>query len=270
MAWCSRKSPISTIISEHQELSPWWWIGPATHCWWFSIIHICWFTKKVSRGLLCMQKSWTRSKATGFRSSGLCYPRVQTNLYIGWINEKLESLEEVFKEEIEDPKLQKFSRKRKPYYDLVVEFINRRNDLGLTQEELAEKADTFQSRISNIESGDHDFRISTLINLAEALDSELIIRLLPFEAKQKSEERTEVQFHYEEVFMQSDDYDPLSYGYRGLASKAERKGGAFLSGGVPISPNFSRTIMRVEGVTGSGSSVIVRRSEQADIKSERV
>ena len=101
------------------------------------------------------------------------------------MTKKLESLEEVFEEELQDPLFQEIERKRRPYNDLIIEFINRRNKLELTQTEVAEKARTYQSRISKIESGDHDFRLSTLANLAEALESELIIRLLPFEHARK-------------------------------------------------------------------------------------
>lgn len=93
------------------------------------------------------------------------------------------SLDEVFEKDLQNQSFQKKGRQIKPYEDLLVDVINRRSDMGLTQKELAKKAKTFQSRISKIESGDHDFRISTIIQIAEALDSELILRLLPFEAK---------------------------------------------------------------------------------------
>lgn len=81
----------------------------------------------------------------------------------------------------ENPEFRKAKRKIRPYYDLVVEIINRRNELGLSQKELADKADTHQSRISKIESAELDVRLSTLINIAEALETELIISLLPIE-----------------------------------------------------------------------------------------
>jgi len=81
----------------------------------------------------------------------------------------------------ENSDFRKAKRKIRPYYDLVVEIINRRNDLNLSQKELAEKAGTYQSRISKIESAELDVRLSTLIDIAEALESELIINLLPIE-----------------------------------------------------------------------------------------
>jgi ribosome-binding protein aMBF1 (putative translation factor) len=85
----------------------------------------------------------------------------------------------------ENPDFRKVKRKIRPYYDLVVEIINRRNDLKLSQKELAEKAGTHQSRISKIESAELDVRLSTLIDIAEALETELIINLLPIEESTK-------------------------------------------------------------------------------------
>ena len=80
-----------------------------------------------------------------------------------------------------NPDFIKAKRQNRPYNDLVVEVINRRVELGLSQKELAEKAGTHQSRISKIESAELDVRLSTLIDIAEALETELIITLLPIE-----------------------------------------------------------------------------------------
>jgi transcriptional regulator with XRE-family HTH domain len=79
----------------------------------------------------------------------------------------------------ENPDFIKAKRKNRPYNDLVVEIITRRVELRLSQKELAEKAGTHQSRISKIESAELDVRLSTLIEIAEALETELEIRLLP-------------------------------------------------------------------------------------------
>jgi predicted transcriptional regulator len=69
--------------------------------------------------------------------------------------------------------------KVKPYYQLAQQLIKNRIDSGLSQIELANKANTHQSRISKIESGELDFRLSTIINLAEALGCTVEIKLLP-------------------------------------------------------------------------------------------
>lgn len=99
------------------------------------------------------------------------------------MNNKNLTLNEVFKEELRDPEFQRQLRLRKPYEDLIVEIINRRIDLDLTQKNLAKRANTYQSRISKIETGEHDVRFSTIIRVAEALETELDIRLIPFESK---------------------------------------------------------------------------------------
>jgi transcriptional regulator with XRE-family HTH domain len=78
-----------------------------------------------------------------------------------------------------DPEFQKADRQIKPYYDLLMEVFNRRKELGLTQQQLAERADTHQSSISRIESAEHDLRLSTIIQVAEALETRLELKLVP-------------------------------------------------------------------------------------------
>lgn len=53
--------------------------------------------------------------------------------------------------------------------------IARRAQLGLTQEELAERMGTSHSAISRIESGQHRTNVDTLQRLAAALETELEI-----------------------------------------------------------------------------------------------
>jgi transcriptional regulator with XRE-family HTH domain len=91
------------------------------------------------------------------------------------------SFDDVFTALEQDEEFRKADRQLKPYYDLVLAIIRRRNELGLTQKDLAERANTYQSRISKIESAEHDSRLSTLIQIAEALDAEISIRLVPIE-----------------------------------------------------------------------------------------
>jgi predicted transcriptional regulator len=92
---------------------------------------------------------------------------------------KLVSSDEVLGELNKSAEFRKEKRKLNPFFDLVVEIINRRNELGLSQKELAERAGTHQSRISKIESAEFDVRLSTLIEIAEALDTELKIKMVP-------------------------------------------------------------------------------------------
>jgi transcriptional regulator with XRE-family HTH domain len=93
--------------------------------------------------------------------------------------EKTTSFEEFENELRKNTKYRKAERRIKPYYDLALEIIKRRLSLGLTQKELAVKAKTYQSRISKIESSEFDIRLSTLTSIAEALDTEVSIKLVP-------------------------------------------------------------------------------------------
>lgn len=92
-------------------------------------------------------------------------------------------MNKIFERFEDQPEFQKAKRRITPYHDLIVEIITRRLDLGLTQKELAEKANSFQSRISKIESGEHDIRLSTLTQIAEALGCQVCIHFVPFEDK---------------------------------------------------------------------------------------
>ncbi len=88
------------------------------------------------------------------------------------------SFEEVKDNLRKNSQFRKAERRVAPYFDLALEVITRRIQLGLTQKELAEKANTFQSRISKIESGEHDIRFSTLIDIAEALNCQVAKNLI--------------------------------------------------------------------------------------------
>jgi len=93
--------------------------------------------------------------------------------------DKLRTFDELVDRLNQDPEFRKEDRRQKPYYDIIIEIIRGRRRLGLTQKELAKKAKTHQSRISRIESGEYDLRLSTLIKIAEALDSSVAIRFAP-------------------------------------------------------------------------------------------
>lgn len=61
-------------------------------------------------------------------------------------------------------------------YEAIARFvIQRRAELGLTQEQLAERMGTSHSAISRIESGRHRTSVSTLERLAEALEARLVM-----------------------------------------------------------------------------------------------
>lgn len=61
-------------------------------------------------------------------------------------------------------------------YEAIARFvIQRRAELGLTQEQLAERMGTSHSAISRIESGQHQTSVATLQRLAEALDVRFVM-----------------------------------------------------------------------------------------------
>ena len=62
---------------------------------------------------------------------------------------------------------------------IAEQVVSRRKELGLSQTELAELCGTTQSAIARLESGGRPPRIDTLLRLAVALDSELIVELRP-------------------------------------------------------------------------------------------
>jgi ribosome-binding protein aMBF1 (putative translation factor) len=62
-----------------------------------------------------------------------------------------------------------------PYEGIARFVIQRRAELGLTQEQLAERMGTSHSAISRIESGQHRTSVATLERLADALDARLVM-----------------------------------------------------------------------------------------------
>ena len=56
-----------------------------------------------------------------------------------------------------------------PKYAVIHELIQRRNELHMSQRDLAKKIGTRQPAISRLEAGDYNARIETLIKVADAL-----------------------------------------------------------------------------------------------------
>ena len=72
-------------------------------------------------------------------------------------------------------KFQETQDRLRPFEEIARMVIMRRSQLGLTQQELAERMDTTKSVISRIESGQHRSGTDTLHRLAEALDGHAVI-----------------------------------------------------------------------------------------------
>jgi len=62
-----------------------------------------------------------------------------------------------------------------PFKQVARMVIGRRIDLGMTQEQLAERMETSASTISRIESGQHVTSFTTLERLAAALEVKLVV-----------------------------------------------------------------------------------------------
>ena len=78
-----------------------------------------------------------------------------------------------------DPDFRKEYRILGPRHELLKEIYDRRKELEWTQTKLAEEANTHQANISRIESGELDPRLSTIVELAEAMGTRVEIRLVP-------------------------------------------------------------------------------------------
>ena len=79
------------------------------------------------------------------------------------------------------PEIRKEYEALNPKYAVVHELIQRRNELHLSQRDLAKKIGTCQPAISRLEAGDYNARIETLIKVADALG-------LQFSLTQKGED----------------------------------------------------------------------------------
>lgn len=93
------------------------------------------------------------------------------------MNKDFISHEEALRIARRDPDFIKEERKIKPFYELAKQIYLRRKDLNLSQIELAELSNTYQTRISKIEKAELNPQLSTIISIAEALNCEVSIVL---------------------------------------------------------------------------------------------
>lgn len=63
---------------------------------------------------------------------------------------------------------------QRPYEEFARLVIRKRMQLGLTQEQLAQRMGTTNSVISRLESGQHRYSFATMRKLARALDTHLV------------------------------------------------------------------------------------------------
>lgn len=80
-----------------------------------------------------------------------------------------------------DPELRQLHESLESEFQLVEEFIKARRRKKLTQKQLALKLGTKQSAIARIETKEYNPSLKQLKKLATALDSKLVITLIPIE-----------------------------------------------------------------------------------------
>lgn len=87
--------------------------------------------------------------------------------------------DEIVAKSLTDPNIKKEYDLLRPRFCVIRDLINLRSNKGVTQKDLAQLAQTHQSRVSRIESGDYDIRLDTIVTLADALDADVEISLVP-------------------------------------------------------------------------------------------
>jgi Predicted transcriptional regulator with C-terminal CBS domains len=85
------------------------------------------------------------------------------------------NFDEYLKEKLKDPEFKKEFDALEPEYEIIRQLIQARNELNLTQEELAQKIGIKQSNISRLERGNYNPSINFLKKVAEGLGKELHI-----------------------------------------------------------------------------------------------
>ena len=85
---------------------------------------------------------------------------------------------EDFKAELlKDPEVRAEYEALEPQFRLIRSIISRRNELNVSQKQLARLVGTRQPGISRLERGDGNITINTLRRIAKALDADLDISL---------------------------------------------------------------------------------------------
>jgi DNA-binding XRE family transcriptional regulator len=85
-----------------------------------------------------------------------------------------------FKAELlKKPSIRRQYEALRPQYEIIQAIISRRNELSLSQRELARMVGMHQPAICRLERGDHDIKIGTLFKVADALDLSFSISTTP-------------------------------------------------------------------------------------------
>jgi len=78
---------------------------------------------------------------------------------------------------LKDKEIKKVYKRLGPEFNLIVMFIRKRVEKGLSQKELAKKIGTKQSAISRLESGGYNPSLAFLRKVAKALNTRLKVEI---------------------------------------------------------------------------------------------
>lgn len=90
-------------------------------------------------------------------------------------------LEKFIQDQLARPEVQREYWRQAPFYRLAGDLIGLRKKRGLSQQELAEKAQTTQAVVSRLENVAVHCSLESVIRLAEALGAAVEVRLTPLE-----------------------------------------------------------------------------------------
>jgi predicted transcriptional regulator len=90
-------------------------------------------------------------------------------------NKKGTRYEDFEAELLERPRISKAYEALRPKYDMIRSLIERRNQLRISQKQLADLIGTKQPAISRLEKGDCNISLSTFFKVANALDLDISI-----------------------------------------------------------------------------------------------
>jgi len=91
-------------------------------------------------------------------------------------NKKATNYEEFKAELLKKPQIRKEYEALKPKYDMIRSLIERRNQLRISQTQLAKMVGTRQPAISRLEKGDYNTTLSTFFKVASALNLDISLK----------------------------------------------------------------------------------------------
>ncbi len=85
----------------------------------------------------------------------------------------LKGWNEIKGELLDNPEVFREYEALRPQYELIAQIVKARKEVGLTQQELAERIGTKQSNISRLESGEYNPSLDFIIKTAQGLGKEI-------------------------------------------------------------------------------------------------